>query len=424
MSTALLVLLCGRVIGTVDRSTHRGVLRFTYHPDPNATPLSLSMPPTGQTYTGERVERFLRGLTPEHPGALTAIERRYPGTNRHDLLSVLSAIGSDCPGAVQFCTPDRVEELLTRGGDLTPQSTSDIEHRIAAMRTDENASWTMPGEHWSLGGAQPKFALRWADGQWYQAGGAQATSHIFKPGVHGMTGQSLVEHITMRAAHACGLNVAHTEYPSFGTESLIVITRFDRADVDGTLTRLHQEDMCQALGVYEKYEEHGGPSARDIVTLLRDRSATASASRRNVAAFVDAVVFNTVMAAPDAHARNYAVLLDGSDVTLAPLFDLATALPYTPTDAGRVLSMSIGGEFVADRVVREHWLRFAQDVGVDGDRLVERGLKFLGTAPQVMLDVLDGMDDWDGSVARLRKRLVAGFDSFLAVAEQNLAVHG
>lgn len=407
MSGALTVLLAGRVTGTIEW-TRRHVLRFTYDGDATRTgrtPLSLSLPLAAQTSSGEPVERFVRALLPESTAALTAIERRHPGVDRHDLLSLLAAVGRDCPGAVQFCHPDDVEATLARTGSLEPQSAGQIEQRLAELRIDEDASWSMPGEHWSLGGTQPKFALRRIGDQWFEAQGSQPTSHILKPGVHGMTTQALVEHISMRAAAACGVDVARTEYLQVKSESAVAVTRFDRRAEGDALVRLHQEDLCQALGVAEKYEEYGGPSAARLIRLLRERSATAAAARRNVDRFVDGLVFNTVVAAPDAHARNYAVLLSGEDVHLAPTFDVSTSLPYDAPARGRVLSMSVGGEFVVERIRHEHWQRFAEENALDLDRILEHARRVAETAPGAMLDALDEVDDWDGSVARLRDRL-------------------
>lgn len=423
MTDGLLVLLEGRVVGHLDR-TRRNRLRFVYEDDATAahrTPLSLSLPREVGAFTGDAVDRFLRALLPDAEGALSAMERRYPGTDRRDPLSLLRAVGKDCPGAVQFCRPAELDATLARSGELVPQTLGDVEQRLAEMRIDERASWSMPGEHWSLGGTQPKFALRRIGDDWFEAHGSQPTSHILKPGVHGMRAQSLVEHMTMQAAAECGVDVAATAHVEFKSETAIVITRFDRADRDGTFVRLHQEDLCQALGAAEKYEEYGGPGAGDVIELLRERSATAAAARANVERFVDGLIFNTVMAAPDAHARNYAVMLAGGDVHLAPLFDVSTALPYAPMSRGRTLSMSVHGEHVAERISRTHWLRFADVHGLDGDAIVERAQEILESGPRAMLSVLGDVEDWGGSAAALRARLVVALDEYQPTVSANLA---
>jgi serine/threonine-protein kinase HipA len=417
MTSALAVILEGAPIGRVER-TRSNVLRFTYDDTTLAstrlTPLSLSMPRGGRRrFVGERVEGFLRALIPESDGALAALARQHRGLDRHDLLSVLDAIGKDCPGAVQFCAPDGLEEVLARSGRLVPVSPADIEQRLAELRLDESASWTMREEHWSLGGTQAKFALRREGDAWFEADGAQPTTHILKPGVRGLRSQSVVEHVSMRAAAQCGVSVAPTEHLEFKSESAVVIARFDRRRDGSRLVRLHQEDLCQALGVSEKYEEHGGPSAHDVIELLRERSRNKADAEANVSRFVDQLVYNTVVAAPDAHARNYAVLLEGERVTLAPAFDVATGLAYDVVGERR-LSMSIGGEFRAEKIGRRNWVAFATENGIDSGRVIARVHELAEHVPAAMLAALDEIDDWDGSVSRLRGRLERSLDAHLS----------
>ncbi len=51
--------------------------------------------------------------------------------------------------------------------------------------------------------------------------------------------------------------------------------------------------------------------------------------------FADALIWNWLIAGTDAHAKNYSLLLAGDQVRLAPLYDIASALPYpTCTCAG------------------------------------------------------------------------------------------
>ena len=54
----------------------------------------------------------------------------------------------------------------------------------------------------------------------------------------------------------------------------LLVTRYDRAEVDEITVRLHQEDACQALGVpsERKYAAEGGPAFRDLFALTRDYS--------------------------------------------------------------------------------------------------------------------------------------------------------
>lgn len=413
----LAVLLSGTQVAHVER-TRAGVLRLTYEPDArgaDATPLSLSLRPTVGTFTGDPVEHYLRGLLPDNDLVLRSIAARF-GAEPGDPLSLLAAVGKDCAGAVQFCLPGEAEAIRDRDSALVPLTDADIEERLAGMRLDEDAGWMMPGEHWSLGGSQQKFALRRTRDGWAEAQGAEATSHIVKPGVYRMTAQALVEHVSMRAAAACGIDVAFTEYLSFKSESAIVVTRFDRAPAgDDGLVRLHQEDLCQALGVAEKYEELGGPTAGDLIQLLRDRSRTPQDAAANVERFLDALVFNTVIAAPDGHARNYAVLLDRDRVCLAPVFDVATGLAYTyRDDRDRTLAMSIDGETHPAAITPETWRRFAGRHRLDADALLDRVRRYAELIPGAMRAALAEVDDWDGTAAALGDRLLPAVERHLA----------
>jgi serine/threonine-protein kinase HipA len=157
-----------------------------------------------------------------------------------------------------------------------------------------------------------------------------------------------------------------------------VVERYDRLpQPDGTIQRVHQEDMCQALGVPPtgKYQNEGGPGAEQIMELLRRAaSATASAgSARAMASFLDALAFNWIIAGTDAHAKNYSILLSGAQVRLAPMYDVASALPYDDRYVPKLkMAMRIGGEYSVNKIDRRHWCRFAEAVGFDPERTLRR----------------------------------------------------
>lgn len=397
------MLLGGHVVAKVER-TRAGALRLTYTGAGDGTPLSLSLPRGVTTYTGAPVATFLGALLPENQGVRASIARAHMA-DEDDLLDLLAAVGKDCAGAVQFCPPDEIAETLGRSGHLVRYSDADVEIRLAAMGFNADASWTLPDEHWALGGTQGKIALRLQGGSWYGAEGAEPTTHILKPGIRAMRAQALIEHLSMRTAKLLNLDVAHTEYTSFKSESAIVVTRFDRyADKNGTVHRRHQEDICQALGTSKKYEVYGGPSAADVVRLLRSASRTAAQARDNVRRFLDALTYNTLIGAPDAHGRNYAVLLDGEDVTLAPLYDVATGLAYDFPESQRVSSMSIGGTFAFAEMSAASWRRLGDDVGVDGDEVLSRARELAARVPAAMSEALSDLDG-DPDVEEVRGRL-------------------
>ncbi|PFG18710.1 HipA domain-containing protein [Serinibacter salmoneus] len=413
MTAHLAILLLGEHVADVER-TRAGSLRLTYTRRAlrdGGTPLSLSLPREGGSFVGERVATYLWGLLPESPEALAAIRRTH-GADPRDPLSLLDAIGLDCAGAVQFCDPERLEsDDLRPPWQLDVATPGEVEERLSQMRLDEEASWTMREQHWSLGGTQAKLTLHRREDAWFWPLGGAPSTHVVKPGVRTVRSQALIEHVTTRAAELLGLAVAHAEYLDFASERAVVSTRFDRPLVDGAVARAHQEDLCQALGVREKYEEDGGPTAGDIARLLRESAATALAADRNVRAFADGLLYNALVAAPDAHARNYAVLLDGDAVTLAPMYDVATGLAYDPPPGrDRELAMSVGGSTRADALTRSRIRELAEDLRLEVDHLEDRVRSLASGLPEAFRTALAEVEDWDGSVTELRSRLLPRVD--------------
>ena len=163
----------------------------------------------------------------------------------------------------------------------------------------------------------------------------------------------------MSLARAVGLEVAPVEMRTVGERSFLLITRYDRATGPaGELTRLHQEDFAQALGVpsHRKYASEGGPNFPDCFALLR-RAATRPP--RDILRLLDAAIFNLIIGNADAHAKNFSLLHKGGAITLAPLYDLLSTVLYPQLSAK--LAMKIGGKAVLDDIEARHWERFAAD---------------------------------------------------------------
>lgn len=153
----------------------------------------------------------------------------------------------------------------------------------------------------------------------------------------GLDEHDLNEHLCLAAAGLAGLSAARSNIVSFSGERAIAVERYDRRHSHGALHRIHQEDTCQALAIapMRKYQNEGGP-------------------------------FNWIIAGTDAHAKNYSLLLAGSQVRLAPLYDVASALPYDDMYLPKLrMAMRIGGEYRVDAVRGRHWRRFAEQNGLD-----------------------------------------------------------
>lgn len=223
------------------------------------------------------------------------------------------------------------------------------------------------------------------------------TGHVSDLAVH-LTGKrcgTLHEDQPMRAAREVGLPTAEVEYREFETEPAIVVKRYDRVRDDaGRVLRLHQEDLCQALGISPslKYAEQGGPSTPQIISLLAE---TGASSRENVYQFVLYLYFNYLIGATDGHAKNHSIVFLGEgDMRLAPLYDVASIAPYRSLKLRRRkplrAALSIGGENRFGAVGKEQVVRMVQtcgleELGLSADVLCER----LGTMARLVPDAVD-----------------------------------
>ncbi|MGH9046930.1 MAG: HipA domain-containing protein [Acidimicrobiales bacterium] len=174
------------------------------------------------------------------------------------------------------------------------------------------------------------------------------------------------------AARRVGLLAVRTTVGRFGEDSAVIVDRYDRVIRDDRIVRVHQEDLCQALGVppSRKYQNEGGPSPRDIAGLLR-RAMPPRVADSAVWRFADALIWNWFVAGTDAHAKNYSILLAVNQVRLAPMYDVASALPYGTHENKLRLAMKIGGDYRV-HPDRNTWPAAAKDLGIDPDRLVAR----------------------------------------------------
>ncbi|NNH05504.1 HipA domain-containing protein [Cellulomonas fimi] len=209
----------------------------------------------------------------------------------------------------------------------------------------------------SLAGAQPKLGLvRAGDGSWHMPGRGVPTTHIVKPELTAPGERypdlTIVEAFGLAVAGHAGLRVPRWSIWTSPDESIraLVVERYDRRlDEDGVVRRLHQEDLCQALGVppaltYQRQD--GGPGVGQIGELLRFRVPhpdAALAARE----FLAGLTFNIAFLNTDAHAKNYSVMLSGAHVEMSPLYDLTTYALYTDNDDERPLDfpMHVGGDY-------------------------------------------------------------------------------
>lgn len=101
------------------------------------------------------------------------------------------------------------------------------------------------------------------------------------------------------------------------------------------------------------------------------------------------MAFSWLIAGTDPHAKNYSVLIgSGGRVRLAPLYDVASALPYDDLGPYRLkLAMKIGGKYRLRDIGLRDWRRLAQDIRLDPEALISRIDTLAARLPDLAADV-------------------------------------
>ena len=287
MTTNELCLLLGDVVaGRVSRLPG-GKLTFEYDrayaatETAHATPLSVSMPIQVASHTDGRITPWLWGLLPDNDAVLNRWSRAFHVSARSPFSLLSTPLGLDCPGNVRLVPSDQLSSVENEPdlSDVEWLTEAQVAQRLRDLKQDGTA-WLGAGNsgRFSLAGAQAKTALVWDDGRWGEPRGATATTHILKPAIEGFDDHDLNEHLCLTAMRAAGLLAVHSSVERFEDQSAIAVARYDRSPC-GQQVRVHQEDLCQALGVHPagQYQNEGGPGPR------RSRACSGGSCRRRIA---------------------------------------------------------------------------------------------------------------------------------------------
>lgn len=383
----LLAVIDGEVIGrmTADRA---GRLSFAYEGSwldaPRAHPLSVSIPLANIVYPQRTVLPYLWNLLPENPNVLQRWGQQYHVSSTNPF-KLLAHVGADVPGAAQFVPPEKLDEVQSNRPSIDWIADDELAERLRQLR-DDAAAVRRPGDvgKMSLPGAQVKTAFYWDEKRkrWGVPGGRTPTTHIIKPCIPGFDGLVENEHLCQDIATRLGMPAARSRVLQLD-EAYIVVERYDRlppAPGTSLVRRVHQEDMCQALGLMpgRKYQEEGGPGIPAIVTLIRRVS---SDPETDVERFLRANMLNWLIGGTDAHAKNYSLLVSGGgEIRLAPLYDISSQLPYPEFVAQRV-SMKIGQHYDIALVNLGDWGKLAATCAVPEERVLDMLTEIMRALP-------------------------------------------
>lgn len=354
----------GREVASLERSgDDLTSLRLRYHEDwvagRNSFPLSTRFPLSRQIHDGEAIYFWLMNLLPEDDALKTV--GHILDVSDIDVLGLVAAMGGDLPGAVTARAtgtpfmPGRPRIKVWTGAELA-RDIRRLPQRPLLIGDD--------GVQMSLAGQQAKLpVVRMDDGALALPLDGHPSTHILKPQARDLRASVENEAYCMRLARRCGLNAAEVEIRQAEDLRYLLVKRYDRRVSSGKIARLHQEDLCQALGFapYRKYEWNArvrmqGPTAADLFQAVSDGPFRA----RNRLALLDAFVFNVLVCNVDSHAKNYSLLLPSSVPELAPIYDVMCGRVYEGITEN--LPQKIAGKQRGDHIYGRHWTRMANEL--------------------------------------------------------------
>ncbi|MGM0855893.1 MAG: type II toxin-antitoxin system HipA family toxin [Pseudomonadota bacterium] len=347
-------------VGTLWRGVDGRLIGFEYDEDwqRKGHAISNSLPLHQRTWPPETLtaHHWFGNLLPEEQ-ARTALIRQL-GISDDDF-SLLGAIGGDCAGALTILPPDQVPDSdTTPSEDAIPLSQEKLRQWAAFNQRytlfEETSTTAKP--RLSLAGAQDKIPVIWHDDTFYLPRGTTASSHIIKFAIEGREQVIFNELYLNTLAALVGLDCPKTYVRYVERHPLLIVERYDRQKEDDLFKRIHQEDLCQAMGISRtrKYQEHGGPSFADCTQAIRDVCKPPAHSLQQLLRWQ---IFNVLVGNSDGHAKNVSLLQDQKGKWhIAPAYDLVgtIVLGYDPR-----LAFSIGKQYNAMQLLTRDWQALA-----------------------------------------------------------------
>ncbi|MCD2448845.1 type II toxin-antitoxin system HipA family toxin [Methylicorpusculum oleiharenae] len=349
------------LVGYLSESTAKG-MSFVYAPawlaNADAMSLSSDLPLSDQTYHGEPVVAFFENLLPE--GDVLEFISKAIQISSGNTFGLLERFGGDTAGAFSLLPEGMRPSHEPHYLPVRPQDILEWFQRSRGIPLNINGEQA----RMSLSGAQDKMTVFIdSKGNVSIPLGAAPSSHIIKPSVkhrQDVPCTAINEAMVMMLARRIKLEVADVRY--WPELSAVVVARYDREiDKDNRLHRLHQNDLCQVLGVPSsmKYESEGGPSLKTCFEAVLKHSSQPAIDKRRL---IEWVIFNFLVGNMDGHAKNLSLMTAGKNTQLAPFYDMVCTAVYG--NLSQKFAFKIGGENRPKWMMARHWGRFATDIGV------------------------------------------------------------
>lgn len=363
-----------------------GRLQFSYDKKwtktPGAKPLSVSLPLKNEKFDDAATRPFFAGLLPDD--AVRAKLARILGVSEKNDYALLEELGRECAGAIS----------LYPSGESPPKANQSNPVYIADEKLVELIGVLparpllagLSGLKLSLAGAQNKMAIRIIENKFALPDELNPSTHIIKPAIQGIDNSITNEFFCMQLARKILGEpfVPEVEWRIAGGVPYLLIKRYDRVIKGDSVTRIHQEDFCQALGIppEKKYQNEQGPSFKQCFNLLNAFSAKPAIDRLRM---TDIAIFNYMIGNTDAHGKNFSFLHTQEGLKLAPFYDLLSTRIYP--DLAQKMAMKIGSTYECERVTMSSWDKMAKETGMNPTYVRQRLAHFSKTLPKMAAEL-------------------------------------
>ncbi|MFA5480680.1 MAG: HipA domain-containing protein, partial [Candidatus Muiribacteriota bacterium] len=259
MSNFLKVFLFNNFIGVL-KETKSGALSFKYNQNVDYNlRLSMRIPVSSEIYSDKYARPFFENVLPEGDIRLKISNLKKISPN--NIYKLIEAVGSECAGAVSLF-PEDYEFDSFKSNSLIKLSENDLlnlikNQNIAPLLMNNN-------NRLSLAGAQKKFALVKKDENYFFPDFENPSTTIIKVDNLNFPGIIENEFFCMKLAALSNIPVCDVDLKTIQDYKFLEVNRYDRFFESNKISRIHQEDFCQALGFISnrKYQSEGGPSIK------------------------------------------------------------------------------------------------------------------------------------------------------------------
>ena len=340
-------------------------------------PLSISLPLTEEVFSPEKTKNYFEGLLPE--GFSRKSVANWIKTDEEDYLTILSALGRECLGAVKIV--EKIDDKKTDSASHNVDSVSGYKRlsitqvkKLAAEGATKSTEFLVK-THLSLTGASGKVGLYYDSkkNRWYLPEGDAPSTHIVKQSHVRLSQIVLNEQISQLTAKYLGIGTPESFIINTGSgsdpEILFATKRFDRTfgaagyvDDLQIPNRLHQEDFAQAMGISssDKYEKTRSGYMQRMFEIMRENATNPIPEQLKLWKII---CFNFLIGNTDAHIKNFSLLYsdDMKRISLAPAYDIVSTRVYKTT---KEMSFYIGDEINIEKMNRNTFATASGEAGL------------------------------------------------------------